>query len=199
VKAFRGELPARAFLGSAPLLRNGRFEMTGIAVRKPDRGSSFLFLSGDHKLRSPQQGALDLGIRKRANRLLSGLRIASGAGGCRFQRTVSACSISMICGWVTPLKARSCKIVSILSRSSVVHRSSAWITAMVALPSRKSLALACLEHLRMRSSRAHRPRFETPCPGRDRYCPNAFSCASVAPPKIAPNRMHTENRQAVLR
>jgi len=34
VKHFRGELPARAFLGSAPLLRNGRFEMTGIAVRK---------------------------------------------------------------------------------------------------------------------------------------------------------------------
>ncbi|MFZ0418911.1 MAG: Rid family hydrolase [Candidatus Sulfotelmatobacter sp.] len=33
-KHFRGELPARAFLGSAPLLRNGRFEMMGIAVRK---------------------------------------------------------------------------------------------------------------------------------------------------------------------
>jgi 2-iminobutanoate/2-iminopropanoate deaminase len=34
VKHFRGELPARAFLGSAPLLRNGRFEMMGIAVKK---------------------------------------------------------------------------------------------------------------------------------------------------------------------
>jgi enamine deaminase RidA (YjgF/YER057c/UK114 family) len=34
IKHFRGEFPARAFLGSAPLLRNGRFEMMGIAVRK---------------------------------------------------------------------------------------------------------------------------------------------------------------------
>ncbi|MGA8764687.1 MAG: Rid family hydrolase [Candidatus Sulfotelmatobacter sp.] len=34
VKHFRGEFPARAFLGSAPLLRNGRFEMMGIAVKK---------------------------------------------------------------------------------------------------------------------------------------------------------------------
>ncbi|MGA7908276.1 MAG: Rid family hydrolase [Candidatus Sulfotelmatobacter sp.] len=34
VKRFRGEFPARAFLGSAPLLRNGRFEMMGIAVKK---------------------------------------------------------------------------------------------------------------------------------------------------------------------
>ena len=34
VKHFRGEVPARAFLGSAPLLRNGRFEMMGIAVKK---------------------------------------------------------------------------------------------------------------------------------------------------------------------
>jgi enamine deaminase RidA (YjgF/YER057c/UK114 family) len=33
VKHFRGEFPARAFLGSAPLLRNGRFEMMGIAVK----------------------------------------------------------------------------------------------------------------------------------------------------------------------
>ena len=33
VKYFQGEFPARAFLGSAPLLRNGRFEMRGIAVR----------------------------------------------------------------------------------------------------------------------------------------------------------------------
>ena len=34
VKHFRGAYPARAFLGSAPLLRNGRFEMMGIAVKK---------------------------------------------------------------------------------------------------------------------------------------------------------------------
>jgi 2-iminobutanoate/2-iminopropanoate deaminase len=34
VKHFRGDFPARAFLGSAPLLRNGRFEMMGVAVRK---------------------------------------------------------------------------------------------------------------------------------------------------------------------
>jgi enamine deaminase RidA (YjgF/YER057c/UK114 family) len=34
VKHFHGEFPARAFLGSAPLLRNGRFEMMGIAVKK---------------------------------------------------------------------------------------------------------------------------------------------------------------------
>jgi len=34
VKHFRDEFPARAFLGSAPLLRNGRFEMMGIAVRR---------------------------------------------------------------------------------------------------------------------------------------------------------------------
>jgi 2-iminobutanoate/2-iminopropanoate deaminase len=33
VKHFRGGYPARAFLGSAPLLRNGRFEMMGIAVK----------------------------------------------------------------------------------------------------------------------------------------------------------------------
>jgi 2-iminobutanoate/2-iminopropanoate deaminase len=33
-KHFAGEFPARAFLGSAPLLRNGRFEMMGIAVKK---------------------------------------------------------------------------------------------------------------------------------------------------------------------
>lgn len=31
VEYFRGEFPARAFLGSAPLLCNGRFEMMGIA------------------------------------------------------------------------------------------------------------------------------------------------------------------------
>jgi 2-iminobutanoate/2-iminopropanoate deaminase len=30
---FSKELPARAFIGSGPLLRNGRFEMMGIAVR----------------------------------------------------------------------------------------------------------------------------------------------------------------------
>ena len=34
VKHFRGEFPARAFLPSPPLLRNGRFEMMGIAVKK---------------------------------------------------------------------------------------------------------------------------------------------------------------------
>ena len=34
VKHFRGEFPARAFLGSAPLLRSGRFEMMGIAVKR---------------------------------------------------------------------------------------------------------------------------------------------------------------------
>jgi reactive intermediate/imine deaminase len=33
-KHFQGEFPARAFLGSAPLLRNGRFEMMGVAVKK---------------------------------------------------------------------------------------------------------------------------------------------------------------------
>ena len=34
VKHFRGDFPARAYLGSAPLLLNGRFEMMGIAVKK---------------------------------------------------------------------------------------------------------------------------------------------------------------------
>lgn len=34
VQHFQGDFPARAFLGSAPLLRNGRFEMMGIAVKK---------------------------------------------------------------------------------------------------------------------------------------------------------------------
>jgi len=34
MKHFRGDFPARAFLGSAPLLLNGRFEMMGIAVKK---------------------------------------------------------------------------------------------------------------------------------------------------------------------
>jgi 2-iminobutanoate/2-iminopropanoate deaminase len=34
VKHFHGEFPARAFLGSAPLLLNGRFEMMGIAVKR---------------------------------------------------------------------------------------------------------------------------------------------------------------------
>jgi 2-iminobutanoate/2-iminopropanoate deaminase len=34
VKHFQGQFPARAFLGSAPLLRNGRFEMMGIAVKR---------------------------------------------------------------------------------------------------------------------------------------------------------------------
>jgi len=31
---FSKQLPARAFIGSGPLLRNGRFEMMGIAVRR---------------------------------------------------------------------------------------------------------------------------------------------------------------------
>ncbi len=34
VKRFSRELPARAFLGSGPLLLGGRFEMMGIAVRE---------------------------------------------------------------------------------------------------------------------------------------------------------------------
>jgi 2-iminobutanoate/2-iminopropanoate deaminase len=32
-KFFASEFPARAFLGSGPLLKNGRFEMLGVAVR----------------------------------------------------------------------------------------------------------------------------------------------------------------------
>ncbi len=31
---FKAEVPARAFLGSGPLLRNGRFELQGIAIRR---------------------------------------------------------------------------------------------------------------------------------------------------------------------
>ena len=31
---FKGELPARAFIGSGPLLRGGHFEMTGIAAKR---------------------------------------------------------------------------------------------------------------------------------------------------------------------
>jgi 2-iminobutanoate/2-iminopropanoate deaminase len=34
LKRFSKDLPARAFLGSGPLLKNGRFEMLGVAVRK---------------------------------------------------------------------------------------------------------------------------------------------------------------------
>jgi 2-iminobutanoate/2-iminopropanoate deaminase len=34
VKRFSKDLPARAFIGSGPLLRGGRFEMMGIAVHK---------------------------------------------------------------------------------------------------------------------------------------------------------------------
>lgn len=34
VKRFSKELPARAFIGSGPLLMRGRFEMLGVAVRK---------------------------------------------------------------------------------------------------------------------------------------------------------------------
>jgi 2-iminobutanoate/2-iminopropanoate deaminase len=33
VRLFSGEFPARAFLGSGPLLKKGRFEMLGIAVK----------------------------------------------------------------------------------------------------------------------------------------------------------------------
>ncbi|PYX86234.1 MAG: RidA family protein [Acidobacteria bacterium] len=35
VKRFSGKFPARAFIGSGPLLKGGRFEMMGIAVRRP--------------------------------------------------------------------------------------------------------------------------------------------------------------------
>ncbi|HUJ95842.1 MAG TPA: Rid family hydrolase [Terriglobales bacterium] len=34
VKRFARDLPARAFIGSGPLLRGGRFEMMGIGVRR---------------------------------------------------------------------------------------------------------------------------------------------------------------------
>jgi 2-iminobutanoate/2-iminopropanoate deaminase len=34
VKRFSQEFPARAFLGSGPLLLNGRFEMLGVAVKR---------------------------------------------------------------------------------------------------------------------------------------------------------------------
>ena len=34
VKRFSRELPARAFLGSGSLLKNGRFEMLGLAVKR---------------------------------------------------------------------------------------------------------------------------------------------------------------------
>jgi len=34
VQRFAGELPARAFVGSGPLLMGGRFEMMGVAVRR---------------------------------------------------------------------------------------------------------------------------------------------------------------------
>lgn len=34
VKRFSKDLPARAFIGSGPLLKEGRFEMMGVAVRK---------------------------------------------------------------------------------------------------------------------------------------------------------------------
>jgi 2-iminobutanoate/2-iminopropanoate deaminase len=35
IKRFSKELPARAFLGSGPLLKEGRFEMLGVAVKRP--------------------------------------------------------------------------------------------------------------------------------------------------------------------
>jgi len=34
VRRFSGELPARAFVGSGPLLKGGRFEMMGTAVKQ---------------------------------------------------------------------------------------------------------------------------------------------------------------------
>lgn len=34
VKRFKKELPARAFIGSGPLLKGGRFEMMGTAVKR---------------------------------------------------------------------------------------------------------------------------------------------------------------------
>jgi 2-iminobutanoate/2-iminopropanoate deaminase len=34
LKRFSKELPARAFIGSGPLLKGGRFEMLGIAIRR---------------------------------------------------------------------------------------------------------------------------------------------------------------------
>ncbi len=34
IKRFSRDLPARAFIGSGPLLRRGRFEMLGIAIRQ---------------------------------------------------------------------------------------------------------------------------------------------------------------------
>jgi len=34
VKRFSKDLPARAFVGSGPLLKDGRFEMMGVAVKK---------------------------------------------------------------------------------------------------------------------------------------------------------------------
>jgi 2-iminobutanoate/2-iminopropanoate deaminase len=39
VQRFSQELPARAFIGSGPLLRGGRFEMIGIAVKQPSVAS----------------------------------------------------------------------------------------------------------------------------------------------------------------
>lgn len=35
VKRFSKELPARAFIGSGKLLKGGRFEMLGVAIRRP--------------------------------------------------------------------------------------------------------------------------------------------------------------------
>ena len=34
IKRFSKDLPARAFIGSGPLLKGGRFEMMGVAVRR---------------------------------------------------------------------------------------------------------------------------------------------------------------------
>jgi 2-iminobutanoate/2-iminopropanoate deaminase len=35
VKRFSKELPARAFIGSGPLLKRGKFEMLGVAIKRP--------------------------------------------------------------------------------------------------------------------------------------------------------------------
>src|SRR5260370_27758718 len=53
------------------------------------RATRILFLSGDHKLRRPQQGALDLCVRKGTNRPARGFGIVRGLSGGGFQRSVT--------------------------------------------------------------------------------------------------------------
>src|SRR5450631_3794638 len=48
-----------------------------------------LLLSYDNKLRRPEQGALDLGVREGADRLLRRFRVLRGTGGGGFQRSVA--------------------------------------------------------------------------------------------------------------